>query len=76
MENRRWLTVAQAAELLQLSAKTLYRKVARRADLCGGPPPVVKVISGKKGIRLDGKELERRLEQQLQASAGTKRPQR
>lgn len=56
----RWLTIAQAAEFLQLSPKCVYAMVAR------GDLPVVRICPGrKKGLRVDGRELERRLERQL-----------
>jgi excisionase family DNA binding protein len=59
MIERRWLTIAQAAELLQINRKTAYAMAAREAL------PIVRISSGRKGIRVDGRELERRLELQL-----------
>ena len=62
---RRWLTIAQTAELLQLNPKTIYSMASR------GSLPVVRICPGRrKGLRIDRRELERRLEKQLLAGAG------
>jgi excisionase family DNA binding protein len=60
MSDRRWLTVAQTAELLQVSLKCAYAMASR------GALPIVKICPGRrKGLRIDGRELEKRLERQL-----------
>jgi hypothetical protein len=68
---RRFWTIAQTADFLQLSIKCIYAMASR------GSLPVVRICPGrKKGLRIDGRELERRLEKQIEAGAGTKGPQR
>jgi len=54
---KRWLTVAQTADLLQVHIKSAYAMAAR------GEIPFVKI--GKRTIRIDGKALERELENQI-----------
>jgi excisionase family DNA binding protein len=62
-DGRRWLTIAQTAELLQVNAKTIYQ-MASRGDL-----PVVRICGRRKGLRVDRLELERRLEAQASRRA-------
>jgi len=56
-EGRRYLTIAQAADLLQVHIKTCYAMAAR------GEIPVVKI--GKRTVRIDGRRLCDELERQV-----------
>ena len=54
---RRWLTIAQASDFLQINIKTCYSMAAR------GELPCVKV--GRRTLRIDGRRLSEQLEAQF-----------
>ena len=54
---RRWLTISQAADFLQINLKTCYSMAAR------GELPSVRL--GKRSLRIDGRVLEADLERQV-----------
>lgn len=58
------MTIAQAAELLQVHIKSAYAMASRRQL------PVARISSGRKGLRIDRLELERRLERQCREQTG------
>jgi excisionase family DNA binding protein len=57
LEGRRYLTIAQAAALLQVHIKTAYA-MANRGEI-----PSVKI--GRRTIRIDGRRLCEQLERQM-----------
>jgi excisionase family DNA binding protein len=58
-EGRRFLTIAQAADFLQINVKTCYSMAAL------GELPAVRV--GRRTLRIDGRRLSEQLEVQLSA---------
>jgi excisionase family DNA binding protein len=56
---RRWLTITQAAEVLQIHPKTAYSWALT------GRLPTARIGGSRKAIRVDRVELERRLERQI-----------
>jgi excisionase family DNA binding protein len=58
---RRWLTIVQAADFLQINVKTCYSMAAR------GELPAVRV--GRRTLRIDSRRLCEQLELQLSAKA-------
>jgi len=58
-EGRRFLTISQAADFLQINVKTCYSMAAR------GELPAVRV--GRRTLRIDGRRLCEQLELQLSA---------
>ena len=56
---RRFWTICETADFLRLSIKGTYALASR------GELPTVRITRGRKGIRVDGRELERRLERQI-----------